>query len=299
MRKGLVGPYQLGAMKGLSEGLNIAEKVTGRRGTDLEAIFYATAFQAGIDEFLVADSDDRPETGSKFVREHIRALPTERWRQHYEAVESVFKRHLPTNWHREDKYSPAWKVQNFLVDLLVAMDTQASLLSPWGIPDPAEAEAVLPPEIVVPVSNLLGAVEDLTVASPVLQRALPREDLERFSRIINSDLFRHYVGAASELDEAQNPASTALQTVSVAGKRLFRENRQVLALRRSLVGVLQITPKLVDAVFGKLPGMLAELGARLGLALVDSRRRIVIYDFRPSLEGIFVASLLRMFRKEE
>jgi hypothetical protein len=179
------------------------------------------------------------------------------------------------------------------------MATPASLLSLWGIPDVAEADAVLPPELIVPVSTLLAAIEDLTTVSPVPQKVLPREGLARFNRIITSDLFRHYVTAHVQLDHVQAPAATALQTVAAAGRRLFLENPRLLALRRSFLGVLQVTPKLVDAAFGKLPGMLAELGARLGLSLLESRRRIVIYDFRPSMEAIFLASLLRMFQAHE
>ena len=59
-----------------------------------------------------------------------------------------------------------------------------------------------------------------------------------------------------------------------------------------------MTPKVIDAAFGKLPGMLAELASKLGLSLLESRRRVVIYDFRPSMEQIFLATLIRMFKDQ-
>jgi hypothetical protein len=295
MRKGLIGPFQQGVLLGLSESLNIAERVTGQRGVDLEGIFYATAFQAGIDEFLLAGVGERPQPFSAFIRDQTRYLPAERSKRHYDTVETAFGKYLPEGWERDDKYLPVWSVQAFLIDLLNAMATPASLLSPWGIPDIAEAKALLPPELVVPVSNLLAAIEDLTTASPVPQRVLAREDLERFNRIITSDLFRHYVTAHEMLDNPQVPVATAVEAAANAGRRLFLGNPRLLALRRSFLGVLQITPKVVDAAFGKLPGLLAELGARLGLSLLESRRRIVIYDFRPTVMEVFLANLLRMF----
>jgi len=40
-----------------------------------------------------------------------------------------------------------------------------------------------------------------------------------------------------------------------------------------------MTPKLIDAIFGKLPGALAEVATKLGISFLEARRRLVIYDF--------------------
>jgi hypothetical protein len=53
MKKGYLGPYQLGALDGASEALQLAAEVTKQRSTDLDAVFYASAFQAGVDEFVI------------------------------------------------------------------------------------------------------------------------------------------------------------------------------------------------------------------------------------------------------
>ena len=51
MKKGLIGPYQIGVLSGYSEALKIAERITEEHGADVEGIFYASAFQAGVEEF--------------------------------------------------------------------------------------------------------------------------------------------------------------------------------------------------------------------------------------------------------
>jgi hypothetical protein len=49
---------------------------------------------------------------------------------------------------------------------------------------------------------------------------------------------------------------------------------------------LQLTPKIIDTVFAKLPGVLAEALANLGLRFPDSKRRVVVYDFEKPLDRI-------------
>ena len=79
---------------------------------------------------------------------------------------------------------------------------------------------------------------------------------------------------------------------------VFSQNRNLLALRNASVNILQMTPKLVDAVFGKLPGALAEVAAKLGISFLEERRRLVIYDFHELMyEEVLMPTLTRMLQK--
>jgi hypothetical protein len=79
---------------------------------------------------------------------------------------------------------------------------------------------------------------------------------------------------------------------------LFAQNRNLLALRNASANILQITPKIVDAVFGKLPGVLAEVAAKLGISFLEERRRLVIYDFHELMyQEVLMPNLLRMLQK--
>jgi len=62
--------------------------------------------------------------------------------------------------------------------------------------------------------------------------------------------------------------------------RLISHNPSVLRLKRMAVSALPITAKIVDAVFGKLPSVLAKYSASL-LSSISSNRRIVIYQLEP------------------
>ena len=186
-----------------------------------------------------------------------------------------------------------------MADLLYAMSTGASLLAPWGIPDMAEAEARLPSELSVPLANLFSAFTDFQASSPIPQKAVAIENIQRFNEIISGDLFSKYAAAQSSLDDLEAPVTTALPMVVSSGRNIFSQNKQLLQLKKSSLSILQLTPKLVDAVFGKLPGALAEVAANLGISLLESRRRIVIYDFRSSVQHILLSNLLRMIKAAE
>lgn len=296
MRRGVVGPYQLGALSGMSVALRGAERITGQRGVDLEGIFYATAFQAGVDGFLIPDSESVSKPKSRFLLDRTNFVPRETADKHWDAVRVALSKHLPKGWERDDQYSDVWGIESFLVDLMNAMATRSCLLSPWSIPDTAQVEAVLPSELALPLSNLLGSITDLNLASPVPQLALPVEELQRFNEIITGDLFPQYVHAQGQFDNSEAPIRHVVDEAVRVGRALFLKHPRLFVLRKSCVGFLQVTPKLIDAVFGKLPGVLAEISARLGVSLLDSRRRIVIYDCRPIIEMVWLSNLLRMFK---
>lgn len=62
------------------------------------------------------------------------------------------------------------------------------------------------------------------------------------------------------------------------------------------MSVIEITPKIIDLVFGKLPGGIAEVFAKIGFKYLESNNRVVIYDFGPSIREVFSANLIRMIK---
>jgi hypothetical protein len=294
MKKGLIGPFQLGTLFGASYVLKYVAEVTQQRGADLEGIFYATAFQAGVDEFIVPGQKDKPYPKSEFLAARTRYIPRDRREEHWKLVSTAFSAHLPTGWERSKEFSAVWQLESFLVELLDAMSVGACVLSLWGIPDMAAAAAKLPSELSVPLSNLLASIIDVQVPSPIPQKALPTEALQRFNDIMAGDVFSKYVAAQFSLEDSEAPIATTLPSVVSSGRLVFSRNPQLLQLRKTSLGLLQLTPKVVDAVFGKLPGALADVAAKLGVSLLEARRCVVIYDFRPSMQDVLGSNLERM-----
>ena len=82
-------------------------------------------------------------------------------------------------------------------------------------------------------------------------------------------------------------------------RALVRNNPKVLFVRRSSIGLLNFTPKIVDALLGKLPGAIAEMAANLGDSYLEDRRRIVVYDFGNIMLHGTLSYVARMFHESE
>lgn len=299
MKKGLIGPFQLGALSGASDVLKMAEELSDQPGFDLESVFYASAFQAGVDRFLFPESTSIPLPSSEFVRKRIELFGKTPSIVHSQMVADSLSRVLPENWQKDEKFSNVWSLNCFLADLLDTMALKSSYLAVWGIPDPAELEGQLPPELFVPVEQFLKSFQVLQTAFPAVQRSVTREEFGRLCQILQSDIFKTYSENQSHFDTATIPVDQALSEVSLTGRKLVADNPRLLSLTKSGLSVLSLSAKLIDAVFGKIPGAAAEGFAKLGQQLLDQDRRIVIYDFSSSVKGLLLSNLVRMMRDSD
>jgi hypothetical protein len=296
LKKGLIGPFHLGGLEMACEALKFAEKTSGQPGFDLENVFYASAFQAGIDRFLFPKLESVPLPASEFIRGRTEFTASECSREHYRIVGETLSRVLPENWIRDERFSNVWFLQAFLVDLLDAMASKASYLAVWGMPDPAQLEGQLPREICVPIATFLQSFETVQPALPTIQRTVTREDFRRLCEILQGDLFKSYSESQAHFDAAPVSVETALAEVNRTGRKLVAENGKLLSIAKGGVSVLSLSAKLIDAVFGKIPGAAAEAFAKLGQQLLQDNQRIVVYDFERSLRELMLTNLVRMIR---
>ena len=74
MKKGYLSAYNQGSLRAVSDVLTLMSKLTAQRNIGSDDIFFATAFQAGIDEFLLYD--DHIRSRSEFISSRTRSTPT-------------------------------------------------------------------------------------------------------------------------------------------------------------------------------------------------------------------------------
>jgi len=301
MRKGLLGSYNEGALSALRFLVEKTEEITGQAGCDIEGIFYATAFQAGIDHFVLyprPESEPQRPT-SEFLQKRMSIVSVDRSGKNWTEIRNAFSNYLPDNWWRDDKYSAVWSWNAFIGELLDAMESRACVLSVTGVPDTAALEEFAPPELLTPLKNLAAAFESISAPSTVPTLAVSREHMERYQQIIAGDLFENYVGSETRLDDNASQVPAVLDDVLTRGRALVKENPRLLSLRQSIVGLLSVTPKVVDALFGKLPGAIADMATKLGGQYIEDRRRIVVYDFQSIMFHGALSNVARMVKAAE
>lgn len=301
MRKGLLSPYNEGALSELRFLVEKVKSITGEDGCDIDGIFYATAFQAGIDHFVL---HPRPELEpqrptSKFMQKRTSMESTDSWGKNWSEIRKAFSIYLPDNWWRDDKYSEVWSWIAFISELLGAIQSRACVLSVAGVPDTTGLEDLAPPELLAPLKNLAAAFEPISVPSIVPIHAVSREHIDRYQQIIAGDLFANYVGSETRLDDNSSQVPAVLDDVLTRGRALVKENSRLLSLQSSIAGLLSITPKVVDALFGKLPGVIADIATKLGGQYIESRMRIVVYDFQDVMFHGALSNVAKMIKATE
>jgi len=283
MRKGYASFGQQASLRVLSEVLALIAKYTGQRATNSDAIFYAAAFQAGIDEFILSDTYCDPQnlltTPSTFIASRITRFSNNRSLSNINTIDNAFSIYLPDNWRTSDKFDPVFRIVIFINDLMDAMSAGAAFLSIDGLPNPTEIKELIPDELFFPISHLFSTFTAVQTSSPIPQKVVSTDEVHRLNDILSGDLFSNYANSQPLLDASETPIEKTLQVIVSDARMLFLQNRKQLALRNATVNILQMTPKLIDAIFGKLPGALAEVATKLGISFLEARRRLVIYDF--------------------
>jgi hypothetical protein len=304
MKKGYLSLWHQESLSAMSHILRHVAEGTTLRVPDFDALFYATAFQAGIDEFVLPEhSPVTPTIRSTFIAS--RTMPFSS-RSNFENITNAFSIYLPDDWRGSPKFGPVNYTAVFINDLLDAMATRASHLSIHPAPDLVELKELMPDELYIPVSHLLSSFTAVETLSPVPQKVVSTDDMHKLNNVLSGDLFRKYANSQSSVDNSEIPLEKALPLVVSNGRLLFVQNRNLLALRNASVNILQMTPKLIDAVFGKLPGALAEVAAKLGISFLEERRRLVVYDFErvmykevlmPKFECLIAVGVIRLLAK--
>jgi hypothetical protein len=219
MKKGIVSPYHLGWLAGNCEDAENISEVSKTPAPDLEGLFDVTAFQAGVDEFLLVRQD--APLKSTFLADRTTFISGQGYIHHPRLIEGTFSVHLPDNWQDDNEFRPVRKLAQFLASLLEAMAHDASVLTPAGFPEAAELEVILPAPLSVPLINLLSTFKDLSVAGLVPQREVLSEDVGRFRGILQGDVFVNYTSAQSTLDNADVPTSHALPAILSSAKSVY------------------------------------------------------------------------------
>ncbi|MDA2933333.1 hypothetical protein MYX82_03210 [Acidobacteria bacterium AH-259-D05] len=289
-KKGLLSSYQLGALAGFGDIFKTAAQGMNESALDTATLFYASIFQAGLNE-VVLFGQDRDKEGfpsTKFVESRVSKLPQTHYAKYHMPLDSLFKSMLPDDYEDKKEYDSIPRLKNFISDLLLAMDIRAGLIQCLPTPDLNRLEAVLPEELFVPIRNLLLTFEQESLDLPIPRMSVRTDEVERFQEIIESDLFSEYNAAQIGIDRVQLPRPQAITEIGRTGRNLFKANAGLLGLRKATLWLLEVTPKLVDGFFGKLPGVLSGLGSDLGKRLLEQEHRVVVYK-----GDLFLFDLLR------
>ena len=216
-----------------------------------------------------------------------------------QTVSNAFQTFSPEEYKRDENRREVSNLENFLVNLLICLERKTALMTLSGLPDPGQFEGILPPELLFPIRNLLSALEPSELSSPLPRSSLLAVDVRRFEEIISSDLFSTYSARHSALESSLVPKDTALKGIAETGEKVFRRHIDLLQLRELTLAILPVTAKVIDTVFGKLPGALADYFTGLATNALKEDRRIIVYQLDSVFRDLVISRVSRLMEEQE
>lgn len=252
----------------------------------LSRMIYIAAYQGGIEKILEIPSKDlKLESGLNVLRRHgLPGAPCA------EILDLAMEIASQAGSGDEGKTREARRIMLFMHDLIVAMANGAAVINASGIPTKASVIKSLPADIAIPICTLLSGFSTTSELLPASKVMLEKDAISRLEKLMLSGTFNHYVNAHTGL-EARG-VSSDLSYVAALGNKLIDAGESILCRRRASLRLLPIIPKVIDAAFGKLPGILAEAAGDFAMQHANQRMNIVVYSFRECLDEYNKASFL-------
>ena len=282
-----MSPYEMGRLAGFSENINALTSEVKAVDGNVPGIFYATAFQSGVEQFLVLPLDVSKARIPQFFHERLLMVDGKQFGRAFSVVNQVFSEQMPRDYDGDNsKYTAARQLNNFIPDVFVAMNSKSSLLNALGIPNINDLKTELPPSLYYPVHNLFSCIRRETVALPVSQLTITAENVKRYQDILAGGVFSDYSKAHEELEN--NPFSVkTLDNIVRKGRRVIANNQAFLTVRDISLGILSLTPKVIDTIFGKIPGMMSDALYTTFISRLTEKPNLLIYDFSQLFDELF------------
>lgn len=298
-RRIFISPYQLGPLEMLSDLVNLPPVIEEFNipKMDFQGIFFSTMFQCGVEEIALICPDNRHKNyniGSDFLRNRIAfdSQVSKKYELLLLKVKPLFKEYYEDEKLQQNDKGNIFKAEVLLTDLLFEMQTNLSsvFISPYSKPDLKRLQVTLQPELYYPLKNLILLIESDNLNLPLPTESVLRNDVKKYEKIIESDIFSKYAATHQKLKNKQIEKSKALSQIIKNGELLQTRFNRYINLKELGITTLNMTPKCIDLFFGKIAGAATENALKLFDPIVSrflsDNQRLVTYHFSPIAQEI-------------
>jgi hypothetical protein len=306
IRTALLGPFQSLRVNAIDQAANVEPFIKELPRLEVPTLWYACTLQAGIERLDITTLDLPENVGPpelrKFLKKHdilppvlskrIIHVNTPEATSIFLRIQFCFQNYLRLQPTTVSKNSSVTNLQAFLVELLLAAQRKQNLIYFDRLPDIASLEPILPVDFLLPFKNLLNAIERSATTVPTVRGSLSVQDINLFEELIVGNAFCRYEQRHAIIDHSKVPLRRGLQILEKQTRSLIIQNPHLLKVKRAIISILPISSKIIDTVFGKLPGDLAGIFTSLLSKWLDDSRRVVIYEF-PDLVELTMRSRIK------
>lgn len=178
-RTALIGPFQKIGADAIGEAVNVAPFLESLQRLDVPKLWYSTTIQSGVESLEVIGEPEKNDRWPQFLAKRISYSTPSEFGQIFALVMLAFENHFGVQ-ARNRLPAPLSKLQNFLVELLLAAHRKRNLIYFNEIPDVTSLQSLLPADLLLPFKNLILALEQSNPVVASVQSSLALQDIALF-----------------------------------------------------------------------------------------------------------------------
>ena len=260
-------------------------------------LIYTAMIQNGVQKFRVIGGVPDQVKNSLFLNARCEEYQFEQYKIILDAVSDKF--YDITSKEKKSKHDGMISLQLFIADLMFALKTKSAMVSVLGIPDTIRYEGKLSLDQISVLAGLMKTLEPIELATPVPQWNVLSKDVDVFQEIISSDLFSCYSSSHALLELPSENTQLVAKDIKVKGKALVSKFSRYLDLQGMSTTLISATTSIIDAFLGKVPGLVADVFGKKLQTLIDSNKRITIYDYGKSHKELLFAHYSNLKSRRE
>lgn len=271
-RKAIIGPYNLGWIKAANISLNHKAFLEYLPKVDFESLIYSSLIQCGASQFEVDPIfiDKIPQ--NEFIKKRFRIAPKKVIK-----IRNLVYMSFYNLLKSQAQVDELHRIINFIADLLIAVERKCAVISFKGIPDIKDLRSKLPAELYLPIYTLLNSFQEISMVTPIPKVSASREQVERFREILESNVYANYMEKHSLLGSSSKLTNSTLKSLNSISKNVVNKFTDSVKLKKISVSLLSTSANLIETIWGKLPGSVANFAIRL-FSSIDTDKRVVVYQ---------------------
>ena len=183
-----VTPWNFGVLDAYTDVIaKLSEIVDGGEVYDFRKLFYTTMVQCGVQGFRLYGDPPKEVAHSLFLMERIVCADTSDLVEKANEIDGILRANTTKAAGDAEAERRLSLMSSFLAELLLAGETGRAMVSTLPPPDVEELRGTLRPELLHVLSNLFGAIETISVPSPVPRLEIPSSVVKRFEDVLVSN----------------------------------------------------------------------------------------------------------------
>lgn len=250
-------------------------------------ILYATLLQSGATEFKISDGWEKSAIAPPdFIFKRSSSVSLQKLNRISGPIGDALISNIKDEGEAQLDSDNVLRLIYLMETIGQAIHQDCNAVILFDPPDLENMKHYLSFELFIVLRNLFSSFEISKPGTPVAQAELFENDFRTFNDILNSEMFRHHGKISEAVEDAKLPIERGASIMTESSIKLVSAHPDLLRLKRKLITALPITAKIVDTVFGKMPGILAQALSDLAVPKLSANKRIVILNMGGVIDDV-------------